>query len=234
LALAVAVVAFVVAGILAEIVFLSRAASSQNIPKPSEAAKTAFDQWVSDFDSRNVTGLGDFYAENATVTWTGNAPGLTGTYIGATNIKILYGSTIGKDTSVNASIANFTQKEVTTLDANMTFVLNVRANSTEVGEETIQANASQDWNYVGGQWQIVKEDWNYLTFDEQIFNCCVTTFPQWTAIKEGQNPNLVSDKSFEWNAGPYVAASVYAFLGGVAVMGVAERRRARRPGRLTN
>jgi hypothetical protein len=36
------------------------------------------------------------------------------------------------------------------------------------------------------------------------------------AIKDGLNPNLVPEKSFEWHAGPYVAASVYAFLGAVA------------------
>jgi hypothetical protein len=64
-----------------------------------------------------------------------------------------------------------------------------------------------------------------VTFDEQIGFCCVTTFPQWTALKDGQSPNLVSDKSFEWNAGPYVAASVYALLGGVATIGLIRYRK---------
>jgi hypothetical protein len=34
-------------------------------------------------------------------------------------------------------------------------------------------------------------------------------------MKEGQNPDLVSEKSFEWHAGPYLAAAVYAFLLGI-------------------
>ena len=42
-----------------------------------------------------------------------------------------------------------------------------------------------------------------------------TTFPQWGYEAKGGNPNLVSEKSFEWHAGPYVAVSVYAFLAGV-------------------
>ena len=42
-----------------------------------------------------------------------------------------------------------------------------------------------------------------------------TTFPQWGYELKGGNPNLVEEKSFEWHAGPYVAASVYAFLFGI-------------------
>jgi hypothetical protein len=43
-------------------------------------------------------------------------------------------------------------------------------------------------------------------------------------MKAGLNPDLVSEKSFEWNVGPYVAASVYALLGGVIVIGLLEYR----------
>jgi hypothetical protein len=53
-----------------------------------------------------------------------------------------------------------------------------------------------------------------------------TTFPQWGYSLKGGNPNLVSEKSFEWHAGPYVAASVYAFLFGlVAFMALKLRSR---------
>ena len=93
-----------------------------------------------------------------------------------------------------------------------------------VGDLAITVAANQVWNYVGGQWQIVKENWNYVAFTEQ-YPVSATTFPQWTAMKEGQNPNLVSEKSFEWHAGPYVAASVYAFLFGVLAFGVMKFRK---------
>jgi len=101
-------------------------------------------------------------------------------------------------------------------------------NSSVVGTLSITVDANQQWNYMGGQWQIVKETWNYVTFNEQ-YPVSATTFPQWTAMKEGQNPNLVSEKSFEWHAGPYVAASVYAFLFGVLALGVMRYRKGRRP-----
>jgi hypothetical protein len=140
--------------------------------------------------------------------------GLDGAYNGLENIKILYGSSIGKTTFLTANISNYNEKDIDPSNANVSLTLSMAGNSTVVGRLSITVDANQQWNYVGGQWQIVKETWNYVTFNEQ-FPQSSTTFPQWTALKEGQNPNLVSEKSFEWHAGPYVAASVYAFLFGV-------------------
>ncbi|HVB96025.1 MAG TPA: hypothetical protein VND41_05440 [Nitrososphaerales archaeon] len=240
-ALAVAVVVFVAIGIAVELVFLPKAsspttattsASSTSVycqtgcPTPSTALKTAVDQWVADFNSRDVTALGNFYSQDASVVWTG-APGLTGTYSGLENIRILYGSSIGKTTALTASIANYNEAPVNPSNIAVTLTLSMAGNSSVVGALTITIDANQQWNYVGGQWQIVKENWNYVTFNEQ-FPVAATTFPQWTAMKQGQNPNLVEEKSFEWHAGPYVAASVYAFLFAVLALGVMRYRR--RPG----
>jgi hypothetical protein len=224
-ALVIALVLFVAAGLTLEFVFLPRASSPAVTTRPSEPVKTAVDQWVSYIGSRNVDELADLYAQNASVVWSGEDSGLGGTYVGQSNVKILYGATIGKDTSLNASIADYVQKYTSSTGANVTFTLDIKGNSTEAGAVAILVNASQEWKYAAGQWQIVKENWDYTAFDEQIAFCCVTTFPQWTALKDGQSPSLVSDKSFEWNAGPYVAASVYAFLGGVVALGLVRYRR---------
>ena len=214
------VIAFVAIGITVEFVFLPKALSTgSKTTTPPEPVNVTFDRWVADLSSRNVTALASLYAQNATVAWTGNAAGLAGTYKGEMNITILYGATFGKDTLVNATIEDYNQTGTNPNNANVTFTLNVKANSTEVGAMTIQVNASQDWNYVGGQWKIMRENWDYVTFNEQIRGCCATTFPQWTALREGLNTDLVSDKSFEWHAGPYMAASVYAFLGGIVALG---------------
>jgi hypothetical protein len=242
-ALAVAVVVFVAIGIAVELVFLPKAsspgtttatsASSTSVycqsgcSTPSTPLKTAVDSWVAAFNNRDVTGLGNFYSQDASVVWT-NAPGLTGTYNGLGNIRILYGSSIGKTTALTASIANYQAKDTNPSNSNVTLTLSMAGNSTVVGALTITVDATQQWNYVGGQWQIVKESWNYVKFNEQ-FPVSATTFPQWTALKEGQNPNLVSEKSFEWNAGPYVAASVYAFLFGVLALGLIAYRKRSRP-----
>jgi len=48
----------------------------------------------------------------------------------------------------------------------------------------MRANVNQDWNYVDGQWQIAKENWNFVAFYEE-FPVSATTFPQWTAMKDG-------------------------------------------------
>jgi hypothetical protein len=202
LALAIAVIAFVVIGIVVEFVFLPKASSSASrTTTPSEPVNAAVNRWVADLNSRNVTGLADSYAENATVNWTGLASGFAGTYAGRGNITILYGSTTGKESLVNASITNYNQNDIGPSDANVTFVLNMTGNNAVTGHFAILLNASQRWDYAGGHWQILKENWDYKVFNIQ-YPCCGTTFPQWAALKSGMNPDLVSEKSFEWHAGP--------------------------------
>jgi hypothetical protein len=228
--LAVAVVVFVVIGIAVELVFLPKAstASSPTVttttavycssacPPPSTQLRPAVDQWVQDFNTRNVEGLSNFYTTDAAVVWGGTpqAGSLLGTYNGIGNIRILYGSSIGKTTFLNASISNYSEKPTNPSNIDVTLTLKMQGNSTVVGGLTSTITANQEWHFVGGQWAIANENWNYLTFTEQ-FPVSSTTFPQWTALKAGQNPNLVSEKSFEWNAGPFVAAAVYALLFGV-------------------
>lgn len=230
-ALTVAVVVFVAIGIAAELVLLPRASSISSTVTTSTSTviysctdcsppplKNSVNQWASNFNSRDVTGLGDFYATDAVVDWAGQAPGLTGVYNGQGNIRILFGSSIGKTTTLIANISNYSEKDINPSNANVSLTLTMNGVSTVVGNLSISIDANQRWNYVGGQWQIVKETWNYVKFYEST-PVSSTTFPQWTAMKLGQNPNLVSEKSFEWHAGPYVAASVYAFLVGILVFG---------------
>jgi len=115
-ALAIAVVVFVAIGIAVEIVFLPKASApatsstttsagstsvycSSNCPTPTTPLKSAVTQWVADFNTRDVTSLTNFYAQDAFVSWTGGGSagaGLDGNYNGLGNIKILYGSSIGK------------------------------------------------------------------------------------------------------------------------------------------
>jgi len=234
--LAVAVAVFVAAGIAAELVFLP-SSSSPTVSRttststsiycsgggpgcvtPTSNVSAAVSRWVADFNARDVTGLGNFYSNDALVDWTSSpgvvASGLNGVYSGSANVRILYGSSIGKTTSLTANMSNFSEKAVNPDNVNVSLTLTMNGNSSVVGTLAINIEANQQWNYVGGQWQIVKEGWNYVSFYESR-PVSSTTFPQWTAMKEGQNPDLVSEKSFEWHAGPYVAASVYAFLAGV-------------------
>jgi len=238
-ALAVAVVVFVIVGIAVEVTFLPKASNqgqsqttsgtgcqgsvSTDGSQPSTPVKSAVDQLIQYFNSRDVGGLSNLYAPDACVTWTGLASGLIGTYNGQGNIKILYGSSIGKTTSLNASIANYNEKATTPTNYDVSLTILMRGNSSVVGKLNATIDATQQWTYANGHWQIVKETWDYKVFDVQ-FVVSSTTFPQWGAMRIGQSPNLVSEKSFEWSAGPYVAASVYAFLVGIVAMGVIKYR----------
>jgi hypothetical protein len=237
--IAIAVVVFVVIGIAAELAFLPKASqpgSAQTTSgsgcqattvsagsAPSSPVKTAVDQFIQDFNSRNVAALSNFYAQDACVTWSGKATGLLGTYLGQGNVRILYGSSIGKTDVLKANTSNYNEKASSPSNVNVTTTINMVGHSSVVGNLSSMVDVSQQWTYNGQQWQITKENWNYKTFDVQ-FVLSSTTFPQWGILKAGQNPNLVSEKSFEWNAGPFVAASVYAFLAGILVMGVVKYR----------
>jgi hypothetical protein len=185
--------------------------------------KSSVDQLVKDFNSRDVSGMSNFYAQDSCVKWVG-APGLEGVYLGQGNVRILYGSSIGKTIWLNASVTNYAEKVATPSNVNVSLTILMRGNSTVVGGLNATIDATQQWNYSGGQWQIQKENWNYVTFKVQN-PVPSTTFPQWTALKNGHNPDLISEKSFEWHAGPYLAALVYAFLGGVLAIGVMSYRR---------
>jgi len=179
--------------------------------------RLAVSEWVYDLESRDVISLANLYAPNTTATWTGTIPGLAGTYQGQANIKILYGSTLGKYSGLAASLANYSQKTISPNAQNVTFTLSMQGSSTVVGAVNIVANVAQDWNYSGGQWQVLKENWNYTIYNQQ-FPGTTTTFPQWGVVRSGGNPDLVSEKSTEWRAGPLLAASIYAFLSAVVIV----------------
>lgn len=235
-ALAAAVVLFVVIGIAAELTFLPKASSPGGVATtsppsggpgpgsgtPSKPVKDAVNQFIQDFNTRNVGDLSGFYASDASVDWSGNAGGLTGVYNGQGQIRILYGGSIGKTIYLNASLSNYNEHPADPANVNVTMTINMKGNSSVVGTLDSTIDATQQWAYTGS-WQIVKENWNYKTFNVQ-YPVSATTFPQWGALKAGKNPNLVSEKSFEWNAGPYIAASVYAFLAGIVAIGVVKYR----------
>jgi hypothetical protein len=132
---------------------------------------------------------------------------------------------------MNATASNYTQSALTPMNENATFTLVMHANSTVAGVLNAIINVSQEWLWGSGGWQISKETWAYTLFYSSLLTAeqgTPTTFPQWGYELKGGNPNLVSEKSFEWHAGPYIAASVYAFLFGVLAI-TALRLRSRRP-----
>jgi len=239
--LAVPVAIIVVIIVAGAYLFLARSStappSSSASSLPTVPVSAVVNQLIQDFNSRNVDGLVTFYGPSAVDHWSGNTGGLSGLYTGPASIRLIYAITVGKSTSIDANISNYAEDTFSPTNVNATFVINLVANSTVAGIVTAAVDASQEWNWGNGGWQISKENWVYTHYDSSYIDAghsySSTTFPQWGYELKGGNPNLVSEKSFEWHAGPYVAASVYAFLFGVvAVMALRFRSmsRAARPG----
>jgi hypothetical protein len=227
LAVPVAIVAILV--VAGAYVFLTRnqgaSSSSQGASQssPSVPLQTVVNQFVSDVINRNVDGLTTFYTQSSVVRWSGNTGGISGLYTGTPDIKLIYATTVAKTTHIALNSSKYAEEVFSPTHINATFHLHMIANSS-AGLGTINAtiDVSQEWSWGGAGWHISRENWAYTQFDSSAIDLQhyppATTFPQWALMKEGQNPDLVSEKSFEWHAGPYVAASVYAFLLGVVAI----------------
>jgi hypothetical protein len=205
----------------------SSATATYSGPLPSTPVKAAVDQWLKAFNSRDVEGLLNFYGFSSDLIWSGNTEGLQGGYAGAGSIRILYGSTIGKTTQLLATSSNYTEKTLSPVNTNVTMTLRLNGNSSVLGKLNGTIVATQDWFFTSGQWQIVKENWDYKTFNVE-YPTSSTTFPQWAAQREGKSPELVSEKSLEWRAGPIAAAAIYALLAAVLSLAILKSRTYRR------
>jgi len=216
--------------------FLPRAPPTQtetSVGPPTVQVQTEVDQMLADLNARDVDALTTFYGPTSVVHWSGNTGGLSGLYTGAESIRLIYATSVGKTTTMDANLSDYSQKVFSPTHLNATFVIHMLANSSEVGTLTAVINASQEWNWGGSGWQISRENWAYTYFDGSLIDLehggPSTTFPQWQYSLKGGNPDLVSEKSFEWHAAPYIASSVYALLAGVGA--IASQRLARGRGR---
>jgi hypothetical protein len=207
--------------------------SSNSSALPTITVRTAVNQFVQQINNRSIEGVLTFYTPTSLVVWSGNTGGLVGKYNGAGNIRLIYAASVGKTTKISANVSNFAENLFSPTHENATFVIGMHANSTTAGIVNATVLVSQEWNWGNGGWQIARENWNYKFFDASFLDAqqgSATTFPQWGVMKIGGNPNLVSEKSFEWQAGSFVAAAVYAFLFSIAfLLAVKLRSRGERP-----
>lgn len=129
-------------------------------------------QWVYYINARDVSDLANMYAQNANVTWKGTLGDAAGTYYGRSDIKVLFGSFIGLETTVIARIANYSVMAVNPYQANATFSLSMNGTDAATGDSLFfKVNVSQEWRYSavageGGQqqWEIANESWDYTTY----------------------------------------------------------------------
>jgi hypothetical protein len=188
---------------------------------PTVPLQTVVDQLVNDINQRNVDGLTTFYTKGSVVHWSGNTGGLSGLYTGTDDIRLMYATTVGKTTQMSVNSTGYAEKALGPTDINATFVLNMKAKSPTVGDLNATIDVTQEWKWGSSGWAISRENWAYTGFSASLFNAQyppATTFPQWAYSLKGGNPDLVSEKSFEWHAGPFLAAGLYGFLFGVVAL----------------
>ncbi|MDA4118648.1 MAG: hypothetical protein OK455_09920 [Thaumarchaeota archaeon] len=228
--IALAILLVVVIAVAGAYIFLSSGGSTTTTPPPPSSSgsnggpptvqvRTGVNQLINNLNARNVDDLVTLYGPNAIEVWSGNTGGLSGRYMGPDNIKLIYATTIGKTSRVSVNVSQYAENTISPTNINTTYVLHMLANSSVAGTVNATINVSEAWSWGSGGWHISKENWAYLKYDSSLIDAGIpvssTTFPQWRVMEGGGNPDLVSEKSFEWHAGPFVAASVYAFLVGV-------------------
>lgn len=246
---AIAVLAVVVVAAVGAYVFISRSSgptvtttsNSSGGSQPTTSLQDAVNQMVQDINARNVDAVDTFYNSASVVVWSGKTGGLSGLYTGASNIRLIYATTVGKTTQMSVNITKFAEDTspptFSPTHINATFVLSMLANSTIAGTLNAKVDVSQEWNWGAQGWQITRENWSYTYFDSSLIDAglgSATTFPQWGYMLKGGNPNLVSEKSFEWHVAPYLAATVFAFLAAVVVMMVVRLRPSESPSAPSN
>lgn len=131
----------------------------------------AFAEHMLSLGSRNVSALVSQYAGDANVTWTGQASGLAGTYIGKVTIGVLLGQFF--EAYANSfTIANVTQAmAVTSSDSaavNSTFGFTGWGERWGNTSGTVSAQDYYSYSTTNDAWLISQETWTFLSFNVQF------------------------------------------------------------------
>ncbi len=192
-----------------------------------ESLNSSVQQFVTDFNNRDVTSIKTFFTSSSAISWTGSAGGLQGTYSGVDGAGIVYATSVGHTTSIKVTESKLTL-QLAGSTGTVGYTLNITGMSNIVGAFNSTANVSQVWVYQGGAWTIQTDDWNYLSFQSNNPSQA-TVFPQWGLTLNGKPPSLAGEHVIEWNVAPYLAVGIYAAIVaiGVGLIWVRVRRQKR-------
>jgi SnoaL-like domain len=156
---------FIGSGLLSTRTETSTITGTQTVQSP---VNQVVDQWFYYLGERDVTNLANLYSQNATLMWEGEAGPLSGTYHSRNHVAILFNSTIGRETNVTATIANYSLTVINPTATNATFSLTMNGTSPDAGQFLFKVNVNQEWTRSADageigqeQWQIAEETWNF-------------------------------------------------------------------------
>jgi len=145
------------------------------------------------------------YERGASVVWTGQAPGLVGTYNGTADISLLFNASFFGARSTALTIGNVTR----TIQIASGGSAVVNSSFTFLGESTILGNFSGSvsaidsyvYSAASGSWLVSQETWNFRSFNVQ--------YPMGYAPCAGPScPRFVQAMAFSED-GNYLAAGTY-------------------------
>jgi hypothetical protein len=132
---------------------------------------------LKNFESKNQPAIAGDYENNATFSVTGNAVGLTGTYVGLFNIRILYGSMLSQRFFATVNLKNVSYavnvlgngkaavKSNFTMYGNSTYISASHGAIPVMGSYVATVRSEVSYASVGNAWLISNETWNFLTLD---------------------------------------------------------------------
>jgi len=135
---------------------------------PSEQVASAYATHLAQLRARNISAVANEYESNAIVEWAGVVPWMNGNYSGAGNIKILWGSFIGK--LQNFSLSNEYQSlgvkgGVQVVSSTFDF----QGYNAVLGEMNGTVVAQDMYEPIGGSWLIAHETWNFTHVSPNFF-----------------------------------------------------------------
>jgi uncharacterized protein (UPF0333 family) len=202
--------------------------TTTNVGSPAPKVNPQLQTFLSDFNSRDVSGVVGFYSPTGVTDWKGQTGGTAGNYTGTNEIQLAFATTIGHTTELTAIVSHLAITNTSSTTSHTSYDLNVSGKSQAIGAFNATITVSQNWAYQGGQWQIQNDVWDYTSFSSAN-PTEATVFPQWGLSLEGKSPTLAGEHMLEWNLAPYLAGIVYASLLAVAaalVLMFARRRKA--------
>ncbi len=178
-------------------------------------ARQAFEQHLSNVDTRNVELALNDYTDNTVVIWTGHTAGLGGTYSGKGNLRLLFSSALSTANQIMLSPADYLVKNNSASQVTVNATLSMSGTSQILGAFNGTIEAQAVFTFSNGAWKITNEAWYYKTFNVSS-SAGATTFPEWQRVGEPVTSRRSPDwlHNFAWDfGGPGAAILIYFSVG---------------------
>ena len=163
------------------------------------------------------------YTDKSTIIWGGDSGGLNGNYTGLQKIQYLY-----QAMNAVAQVINITTYNLKATGNQVNLEMNVTGVSTAIGQFNGTVKAVVTYASTNGAWSISKENWNYLSFNDQRPGGD-TTFPQWRTIggpiSDTKSPDPFKQFIFDYGGGAMMLL-IFSFVATFAVLLALRNRRA--------